>query len=215
MDDKPAPNIALQYLRKAAKAYLAYFPGSGIIIDLTFNRLDAIVDQHAEQATEYVKHAYSQFQRVVQHGKNKHESHTALEVLALCKRLAEDLGTLGGVNIPIGNIIERAAAPIGAVVGGIFADLQGKFKKSIDQLTGKAPSQVLCQISYSESPSSNHALNFGQGCNTRQDSYTTELREGCAVSKQGGVKRIIAENHSFVYNLTFTQMQTIGTCPCI
>ena len=159
MDDKPAPNVALQYLHKAAKAYLAYIPGAGLVVDLAFRHLDAVVDQHAEQATVYVKQAYSDFLRIVQHGKNKHESHTALEVLALCKRLAEDIGALGGIDIPKGargvveDIIKKAVevksvlhektAPIRAVVGGIFADLHGKSK---DSVTGRAPSQVLSKV---------------------------------------------------------------------
>jgi len=116
INDEPAPNVALQYLRKAAKAYLAHIPGSAIVVDSTFNRLDGIVDRHGGQATQYLKQAYSDFLRIVQHGGNKHESHTALEVLAVCKRLAEDIGALGidSIELPKGTqavnfITEKAA----------------------------------------------------------------------------------------------------------
>ncbi len=211
IDDKPAPDVAFQYLRKAAKEYLAHIPGSGVVIDLTFNHLDAIIEQHREQATEHLKQAYSDFLRIVQHGKNKHESHTTLEVLAVCKRLAEDIGGLGinPLEIPKESrgtakiIIEKAAkvkshldektAPIGTIVGGFFENLQGKLKgsESMDQVTGKVASQVLSNFLLVFQPRVQSGSRMQ--CAARPLHHQTQRRLPKLQTRKG--KQNFAENH--------------------
>jgi len=88
--DRPAPNQALNYLRQGVKTYVAYIPGSGFVVDKLFDHVDQVVDEHAEEANEIVGRAIWEITQIVSQG------HSALEILAVCKRLGQDLGSLGG-----------------------------------------------------------------------------------------------------------------------
>lgn len=129
LNDKPSPLAALQYLRQAAKAYLAYIPGSGLLIDAMFNRIDSAVEVHAEEANGIITVAYADMNKIINHDGNRHETHTAMEILAVCKRLAEDLGALSvKAARPWVDALEldKKAQAVGAAAGNVIETVKNK-----------------------------------------------------------------------------------------
>lgn len=76
------PSHILGHLRQAAKAYVAYYPGAGIIVDIIFNQIDQTVDLHGEKSWVVINQALSDFFKIVHHGENNHEGHSVLEIFA-------------------------------------------------------------------------------------------------------------------------------------
>uniref|UniRef100_A0A0W0FE72 Uncharacterized protein n=1 Tax=Moniliophthora roreri TaxID=221103 RepID=A0A0W0FE72_MONRR len=59
------PNEAVEYLRKAAKSYATLVPGSNLVIDRIFNSIDAIVEEHQEEASEILLQAQVKIQEII------------------------------------------------------------------------------------------------------------------------------------------------------
>ena len=99
---KKAPSHVLSHLRQACKAYLAFLPFSGLLLDRGFDALDEIVDAHANQANAIIGAAAADVLAVVQRDGNKHGTGAVVDIWRIMRRLLEDLRTLG----------EKAGAPL-------------------------------------------------------------------------------------------------------
>ena len=140
------PSHALNYLREAAKAYVAYIPGAGFLVDRTFDRLDETVDAHAEEANAIIGQAYTDIVQIVQQGGNRHETFSVLEILSVCRRLVKELGALGlKAGQPLAERLEldKKMAAVSASASSLVETVKAKspeWKQSVDQATAKVMS---------------------------------------------------------------------------
>ncbi|KAF9528551.1 hypothetical protein CPB83DRAFT_854354 [Crepidotus variabilis] len=95
MKTDKVPSHILGTLRKAVKAYVAYIPGASFVVDRTFDKIDETADRHEEEANAIIGKAYMDIFDIVKHGGNNHETHSAVEIFGVCRRLLEDLRGLG------------------------------------------------------------------------------------------------------------------------
>lgn len=127
LSKKGPPSQVLEYLRQAAKAYVAFFPGAGILVDIGFNAISETVDTHAEETNAILKKAYVDIYNVVMEGGNEHRMGSALEILAVTKNLVKDMKDLGiKVGQPILQKleIEKHAATIGTAATSALDDIK-------------------------------------------------------------------------------------------
>lgn len=128
MQDHKNPSTILGTIRKAVKAYVAYVPGAGFLVDRTFDQIDETVDAHAEEANVIIGQAYLDILKIVQHGGNNHESHTTFEIMGVCRRLLEDLRVLGvkagtpiATQLQLEEHIHSAKTKLSEIVGSLHA----------------------------------------------------------------------------------------------
>ncbi|KAJ3518124.1 hypothetical protein NLJ89_g41 [Agrocybe chaxingu] len=96
------PTRALNYLRQAVKAYVAYIPGAGFLVDRAFDSAEEVVGPRADEANAIIAKAYEDVFLVVQTGRNEHRPSSVVQILSICRQLVKDLTALGA----------RAGAPI-------------------------------------------------------------------------------------------------------
>jgi len=93
------PSLILAFLRQAAKAYVAFLPGTGFLVDIIFNAIDQAVDTHAKEANsilnEALNKAYIDFLRVVKKAGDEHRMGSAVDILAIARNLLKDMKALG------------------------------------------------------------------------------------------------------------------------
>jgi thymidine phosphorylase len=125
-----------------------------------FNCIDDAVEEHAEEANSVITMAYADMNKIINHDGNKHETHTAMEILAVCKRLAEDLGALSiKATRPYVDALEldKKAQAIGAAAGNLMEAAKNKspeWKAELDRRTepiGTAVGSVV-EVVKSKSP---------------------------------------------------------------
>ncbi|KAF9559872.1 hypothetical protein CPC08DRAFT_723654 [Agrocybe pediades] len=90
-----APKQALDSLRQAAKAYVAFFPGAGFLVDRSFDAVDGVVEEHGQEATSIIMKAYDDMLEIMQKGGNDHKASSAMEVISVARRLVQELSALG------------------------------------------------------------------------------------------------------------------------
>ena len=94
-----------------------------------FSHVDQAVEVHAEEANGIITMAYADMNKIITHDGNKHESHTAMEIFAVCKRLAEDLGALGvKATKPYVDVLEldKKVQAMGIATGNVIEAVRNK-----------------------------------------------------------------------------------------
>jgi hypothetical protein len=95
LNNNTAPSQVLGYLRQAAKAYVAFLPGAGFIVDRCFDTISQTVDTHAEEANAILNKAYIDIFKVVMKGGNENRMGSAIDILAITGTLLQDMKGLG------------------------------------------------------------------------------------------------------------------------
>lgn len=139
---KRAPIQALHHLRQAAKAYVAYLPGAGFLVDRAFDVADDVVATHSEDATAIISQAYRNILQVVQQGENEHKTSAALQIVSIARRLLKDLTALGvkaGKPISDQLDLEQKAGAVSAAAGSLYQEAISKapvvFKRLKEKVT--------------------------------------------------------------------------------
>jgi hypothetical protein len=91
--NKASTNVALAYLRKAAKSYMAVVPGAALYVDSAFDSLDEIFEAHEVEASIITQRAFNEIQAITRKGGDSLQ--TAGEVAAVLKKYLIDLHGLG------------------------------------------------------------------------------------------------------------------------
>ncbi|KDR75351.1 hypothetical protein GALMADRAFT_249397 [Galerina marginata CBS 339.88] len=126
---KEAPSQALAYLRQAAKAYVAFLPGAGFVVDRGFDALGDVVDAHADEANAITKKAYDEILEVVSKDGNDHSTSSAVQIITITRRLVRELTALGlkaGKPVSEKLELERRASDVGAAAGAFYQDVKSK-----------------------------------------------------------------------------------------
>jgi hypothetical protein len=93
------PSLILVFLRQAAKAYVAFLPGVGILVDITFDAIDRAADTHAKEANaifnKALNKAYMDILSVVKKAGDEHRMGSAVDILAIARNLLKDMKALG------------------------------------------------------------------------------------------------------------------------
>ena len=84
------PSQTLWFLRRAAKAYLA-FPGSNFVVDQIFDAVDDKVDAHADEANALIATAYTQIHDLIQQDGGKSVTQHTAQVLGVLRNLTKQL----------------------------------------------------------------------------------------------------------------------------
>lgn len=92
---KEAPSHVLKHLRDACKAYVAYLPLAGILVDMAFDGIDDAVDTHAQAANAIIAEACQNVLAVVSGNRDAPNLKNAFEIMSIAKQLGNDLGALG------------------------------------------------------------------------------------------------------------------------
>jgi hypothetical protein len=131
------PNAALKYLRQAAKQYASIVPGSAILVDMTFDSVDAVFETHREQATGIVVAAYDRV-REVQQDTRIDNWETSARIMGILREMTISLLILGG----------KAGDDVLGPVWERFPDVRGKVEKSVQDLIsfGSAHGPVAMKI---------------------------------------------------------------------
>jgi hypothetical protein len=114
-----------------------------------FNHIDSAVEAHAEEANGIITMAYADMNKIINHDGNKHETHTAMEILAVCKRLAEDLGALSvKAARPWVHALEldKKVQAVGAAAGNVIEVVKNKspeWKANLDSVPRSSPSSTI------------------------------------------------------------------------
>lgn len=90
-----APSQVLGYLRQAAKAYVAFLPGAGFLVDRSFDAISQTVDDHAEEANTILNKAYVDILKVVVKGGDENRMGSVVDILAITRNLLKDMKDLG------------------------------------------------------------------------------------------------------------------------
>jgi len=86
-------NVALAYLRNAAKSYVAIVPGAGIFVDSAFDSVDEVFDAHQEEASAITQRAYDEIRAITR--RNDDSLETSVKVTDVLRRYLVDLHGLG------------------------------------------------------------------------------------------------------------------------
>lgn len=92
---KEAPSHVLKHLRAACKAYVAYLPGAGFLVDKAFDGIDDAVDTHTLEANDIIAEAYQNVLAVVSRNRDAPDGKSAVEIMSIARQLAKDLAALG------------------------------------------------------------------------------------------------------------------------
>ncbi|KIM45125.1 hypothetical protein M413DRAFT_24379 [Hebeloma cylindrosporum] len=87
--------IVLGDLRQAAKAYVAFLPGAGFLVDRSFDAISQTVDDHAEEANTILNKAYVDILKVVVKGGDENRMGSVVDILAITRNLLKDMKDLG------------------------------------------------------------------------------------------------------------------------
>lgn len=92
---KEAQGHALQYLREAAKVYVATIPFAGLLVDKAFDAMGDLVLPHSEEATAIIWRAYDDISAIIQEKGNEHRTDGAWRIISVTRRLLKELTALG------------------------------------------------------------------------------------------------------------------------
>jgi len=143
---KTAPRQALESLRHAAKAYVAYFPGAGYLVDKSFDAIDNVVEEHGSEATAIIMKAYDDMLDVIQKGGNEHKASSAWELVSVTRRLTEELSALGakaGQHYVVKYDLEQRVDTVKAGVGSVAEKIKSKTPIVIESLKDKVRSKCI------------------------------------------------------------------------
>lgn len=89
----PAPNEALDWLRKQSTFYAGFVPGGSKIVDTTFNDIDAIRNKHGKEVDQITSEAYNELKDLTNKGLSMDTAAEAWQVLQKhMKRITELAG---------------------------------------------------------------------------------------------------------------------------
>ena len=134
---KKAPVQALHHLRQAAKAYVAYLPFAGFVVDRAFDVADDVVATHSEEATALITQAYSDILQVVQKGENEHKTGAALQIVSIARRLLGELTALAGKPIVERYGLEEKAEAVKVAAGSLYKEAASKAPEAFGRLKEK------------------------------------------------------------------------------
>ncbi|KAG7090885.1 hypothetical protein E1B28_009965 [Marasmius oreades] len=130
---KRHPNEAVEYLRRIAKSYAVFVPGSGLVIDRILNSVGEIVDEHQEEASEILIRAQSKIQEIMKHKSELSNVELASRIMKVVGDHLNEIGALGSkaggkLLDPVWLHLPDMTVPHGKVVGyvGSLKDLSGK-----------------------------------------------------------------------------------------
>jgi hypothetical protein len=90
-----APTQVLWFLRQVAKAYVAFLPGAGFLVDKVFDAINQSADTYAEEANVILNKVYHDFFAVIVKGGNENLIENTRAILAITQRLREEMKDLG------------------------------------------------------------------------------------------------------------------------
>lgn len=126
LDKHSAPSLVLEYLQKAAKAYVAFIPGAGFLVDIGFNAISETVDTHAEAANAILYKTYIDILNVVMKGGNEHRIGSVFDIATITQNLVKDMKGLGiKVAQPISQSleIEKHAAAVRTAAASVLEEI--------------------------------------------------------------------------------------------
>ncbi|KZP34266.1 hypothetical protein FIBSPDRAFT_1035342 [Athelia psychrophila] len=141
-EGKASSNIALAYLRSAAKSYAGLVPGAGAFVDAAFNSVDEVFDAHQEEASLITQRAYDELQIVI-HPSDASNADDKLEiafrVISILKVYLLELHNLG---TKVGG---TALAPMWEKYPGAKEKVEGAFgeMKRLAESSGPGATKVL------------------------------------------------------------------------
>jgi len=133
-----APSQVLEYLRQAAKAYVAFLPGAGFLVDIGFDSISETVDTHAEEANAILYQAYIDILNVVMKGGDEHRLGSAVDIATITQNLVKDMKGLGiKVAQPISQIIEieKHAAAVSSAAASALEEIKSRGPAVQDSLS--------------------------------------------------------------------------------
>lgn len=145
------PNEVLRYLRNIARSYVAVVPGLSSYVDTTFDSLEKIAADHADEAREITQGAYDEIQKIVNEGKSKSGNlsdvgpDAAFKVLDVLRRRTAELYELGkkAGGSAVDELLEKNPQ-VKEKLGGGYEQLKGlvesrgpEAKKALDEVSNK------------------------------------------------------------------------------
>jgi len=146
LGNNSAPSQVLEYLRQAAKAYVAFLPGAGFLIDIGFNAISQTVDTHAEAANAILDKAYTDILNVVMKGGDEHQIGSAVDIATITRNLVKDMKDLGiKVAQPISQSleIEKHTVAVGTAAASALDEIK---KLEIEKRVSTAATSALDEI---------------------------------------------------------------------
>lgn len=141
MQNTPAPNEVIKYLRGIAKSYGAFVPGASSYIDASFDGLEELQRTHKDEVNAIVNKAYGDIKSAVQSGGM--DAATASKVYAILREQSKELGQLAqrvGADV-IGPVLDRHPE-IKEKLGGGWSELQSIVKDAKDSDVGKQAQDI-------------------------------------------------------------------------
>lgn len=86
---------ALEYLREAAKAYVAAVPFAAFFVDKAFDAAEDVAAAHSAEAKAIITKAYNDISHIIREQGNEHVIKGAFQVVATARRFLENIQALG------------------------------------------------------------------------------------------------------------------------